>query len=413
MGSGVLNFLMARKRGVMKKNNNVSIVGYSQTPVRKFIDGTFLDLAAQVSIGAIRASGLPKEEIGGLLITPEGFGNFVNAQIFASRLATYLGLETKFLGTFECGGMSAAAAVKIGTTEIMTGRISNCLVVGVELKPRALGDPVFDQTALADRNAGTYGPFESLYGLTGPLPFYAMSQQRWMLDYSIDPEDIVSLPVLMRQNASKNPMAQFREPIGVEDVLNSRMICPPIRLLESCARSEGAAAVILASNDTSRALGGKGINIRGFGEAHDPTHFFPNRGDAARFPCVERSAQEAYERAGISPQDLDVAEIYGAFAGTELMIYEEMGFFKRGTAPKAVREGRTAIDGDFPVNPSGGRLSLGHPPGATPLMELIEVCNQLRGEANGRQVRDAVLGLIQGEHGMVNGSIVLVLERGA
>lgn len=397
----------------MTRNRGVSVVGYAQTPVRKSIEGTFLDLASQVSIEAIRVSGLPKEAIQGLLITHEGFGNFVNAQIFAPRLACLMGLKTKFLGTFECGGMSATMAAKIAATEIMMGRIDTCLVIGVELKPKFLGDPVFDQTALADRSAGTYGPLESLYGLLGPLPFYAMSQQRWMMAHHIDPEDVAYLSVVLRHNASLNPMAQFRDPIRLEEVLNSRVVCPPIRLLECCARSEGAAAVLLVSHDTARELSRKRVVIKGLGEAHDPTHFFPYTGDAGRFPCVERAAQEAYEDAGISPKDLDVAEVYGAFAGTELMIYEEMGFFERGQAPKNVREGKTALDGELPINSSGGRLSLGHPPGATPLMELIEVSAQLREEAEGRQVRDPVLGLVQAEHGMVNGSVVLILEREA
>jgi acetyl-CoA C-acetyltransferase len=397
----------------MKKNKDVCVVGYAQTPVGKSIEGTFVDLATRVSADAIRASGLPKGTIQGLLITHEGFGNFINAQIFAPRLARHLGLETRFLGTFECGGMSAAVAVKIAATEMMMGRLDSCLVVGVELRPRFLGDPAFDLTGVVDQTAGLYGAYEFLYGLTGPLPFYAMSQQRWMLAHNLQPEDIAPLPVLLRQNASKNPMAQFRDPIGVEDVLNSRMVCPPIRLLECCTRSEGAAAVLLARRDIARETGDSRISIKGFGEAHDPTHFFPYRGDAGRFPCVERSAREAYEDAGIDPRDLDVAEIYGAFAGTELMIYEEMGFFERGQAHKAVKDGVTAIDGEFPINPSGGRISLGHPPGATPLLELIEVCAQLRGEAGNRQIRDPVLGLIQGEHGMVNGSVVLVLEREA
>jgi acetyl-CoA acetyltransferase len=102
----------------MRKNKGVSIVGYAQTPIRKSIKGTFLDLATQVSIHAIRTSGIPKEDIQGLLITHEGFGNFVNAQLFAPRLASHIGLETKFLGTYECGGMSSAGAVKIAATEI-------------------------------------------------------------------------------------------------------------------------------------------------------------------------------------------------------------------------------------------------------------------------------------------------------
>ena len=395
----------------MGKKRNVCIVGYAQTPVKKFIKETFLDLAPRVAIEAIHSSGLSKKEIQGLLITQEGFGNFVNAQLFAPRLAGHMRLETKVLGTFECGGMSAAVAVKMAATEIMTGRLDTCLVIGVELKPELLGDPAFDYTSLADRSAGTYGPIESLSNLRGPLPFYAMSQQRWMMDYQIHPRDIAHLPVLLRKNATKNPMAQFRDPIGLEDVLNSRMVCPPIRLFECCPQSEGAAAVVLASHDVAKALGGKRISIRGYGEAHDSTHYFPDRGDGGRFPCVERAAREAYGVAGVSPKDLDVAEVYGAFAGIELMNYEEMGFFKRGQAPVAVQEGKTALDGEFPINPSGGRLSLGHPPGATPLLELIEVCNQLRGEAQERQVGEPVLGLIQAEHGMINGSVVLILER--
>ena len=395
----------------MRRDKGIYIVGFAQTPVRKALEGTFLDLAGQVSIEAIRESGIPREDIEGILITHEGFGNFVNAQLFAPRLAAHLGIETKLLGTYECGGMSSAGAVKIAATEIMTGRMDTCLIIGVELKPMLLDDPAFDQTSMADRHAGTYGPYESLCGVTGPLPFYAMSQQRWMITHRICSEDIAYLPVLLRRNASGNPMAQFRDPINIDDVLDSRMICPPIRLLECCARSEGAAAVILASKDVTRQLGGKRINIRGFGEAHDATNYFPARGDAARFPCVRRAAHEAYEDGGITPKDLDVVEIYGAFAGTEIMTYEEMEFFERGTAAKAVREGKTAIDGELPINPSGGRLSLGHPAGATPLLELIEVCAQLREEAEGRQVNDPQLGLIQAEHGMVNGSVVLILER--
>ena len=395
----------------MGKGQNVYIVGYAQTPVKKFINATFIELASRVSIEAIRSSGLPKNEVQGLLVTQEGFGNFINAQLFAPRLANHLRLETKVLGTFECGGMSAAVAVKMAATEIMTGRLDTCLVIGVELKPELLGDPVFDYTSLVDRSAGTYGPIEALSNVHGPLPFYAMSQQRWMFDHQIHPRDIAHLPVLLRKNAAKNPMAQFRDPIELEDVLNSRMVCPPIRLFECCPQSEGAAAVLLASHDIAKSLGEKSVSIRGYGEAHDATHYFPDRGDGGRFPCVERAAIEAYENAGISPKDLDVAEIYGAFAGTELMVYEEMGFFQRGQAPVAVLEGKTALDGEIPINLSGGRLSLGHPPGATALLELIEVCTQLRGEAQERQVGDPVLGLIQAEHGMINGSVVLILER--
>ena len=109
--------------------------------------------------------------------------------------------------------------------------------------------------------------------------------------------------------------------------------------------------------------------------------------------------------------DVDVAEVYGVFSGTELMILEDLGFFEKGRAARAFREGKTALDGEVAVDSSGGRLSLGHPPSATPMMELVEVVEQLRGEAGERQVKDARVGLVHADHGMLNGSIILILEK--
>jgi acetyl-CoA acetyltransferase len=107
---------------------------------------------------------------------------------------------------------------------------------------------------------------------------------------------------------------------------------------------------------------------------------------------------------------VDVAEVYGVFAATELMLYEDLGFFDKGKAADAVRDGETRLDGKIPMNPSGGRLSLGHPPGATPMYEFVEIVRQLRGEAGERQVKSPGVGLIQAEHGMLNGAVVMLLE---
>ncbi len=130
--------------------------------------------------------------------------------------------------------------------------------------------------------------------------------------------------------------------------------------------------------------------MAGIAEAHDPTSFVPYRGEISRFPCVGRAARAALERGGYRIADIDVAEVYGAFAGMEPMMYEELGFFAPGEAPAAIREGRTTHGGDVLLNPSGGRLSLGHPAYATPLLEFTEVVRQLQGrggreaEAGGR-----------------------------
>lgn len=256
-----------------------------------------------------------------------------------------------------------------------------------------------------------YGSYDSRFGVLSPLQYYAMCQQRWMLETGVTPEQVASLPVALRDNASKNPRAFYREPITVEEVLASPMLSPPIHRLESCPMSAGGAAVVLASEERARRVWDAVPVLTGYGEAHDDSHFMPSIGDMSHFPCVRRSATEAFAAAAVGPTDIDVAEVYGAFAGAELMCYEELGFFGRGEAPAVVESGRTRIAGDVPINTSGGRLSFGHPAFATALLEIFEVVTQLRGEAGERQVPDAGRGLVHAEHGMVNGSVVMIMEK--
>jgi acetyl-CoA C-acetyltransferase len=137
------------------------------------------------------------------------------------------------------------------------------------------------------------------------------------------------------------------------------------------------------------------------------------RGSLSEFPAIVNSSKKALQQAGRKIEDIDVAEIYGAFAGSELITYEDLGFFKKGEAGKAVWKGQTKIGGQIPINPSGGRLSLGHPPFVTPILEIIELVCQLRGEAGERQVKGAKIGLAQAEHGVLDGSAVAILEAPA
>jgi len=152
-----------------------------------------------------------------------------------------------------------------------------------------------------------------------------------------------------------NEKAQMREPITVEDVLRSRVICPPLRLLDCCPTSEGGGAVILADEKTAKDVGGEACYITGIGEAHDPTSFFPVYHSVTEIPSARMAAHEAFKQAGVNVKDVDVAEVYGPFSGTELMVYEELGFFERGEAGKAV-EGMYR-PGHKPRSPSLGKVS--------------------------------------------------------
>ncbi len=243
-----------------------------------------------------------------------------------------------------------------------------------------------------------------------PIPLYAMSTQRYMHEYGVSAEAIAEVPVILRENASKNPDALYRTPITRDEVLASPMMSPPIHLLECSAFCYGAVAAVLASPEAARETKKSPVWITGIGEAHHPSHFIPQRASITTFESAVKASKACFAEAGRSHADVDVAEVYGVFAATELMIYEDLGFFEKGKAADAVRDGKTRLDGEIPMNPTGGRLSLGHPAGATPLYELAEVVRQLRGEAGERQVRNANVGLIQSEHGMLNGAMVMLLE---
>ncbi|MEW5947434.1 MAG: thiolase family protein [bacterium] len=388
-----------------------AIVGYAMTEVGDFQHSTPLELAARVFRESIAHAGVEKKDVEGLIITPEGFG-CPNAMIWGPRLCEYFGLPVKSLTQMECGGASSAICLKYAAAEIALRNLDIAVVLAVDVRAATPTDQRNFLSSLIWGQMGLYGPYLAPYGAFTPIHMYAMGVQRYMFEYGVTAREIAHLPVVLREYASKNEFAQFRTPITVDDVLNSRMVSPPIHQLECCPLSDGAAAIVLASVETARKISPKPVWITAFGEYHDSSHFVYGARALSTFPGVEIAAKQACEKAGVTPKDVDLAEIYGVFAGTELITYEDFGFFPRGHAAAAVVEGRTRAGGDVPINVSGGRLSFGHPATATPLMEAIELCAQLRGEAGERQLPDPVVGAFQGEHGMVNGAVVAILEKG-
>ncbi len=388
-----------------------AILGVGMSTIGKHSGRSALDLAVEVGLKALEDAGVEKDEVRGLFVTPEGFA-IPNAHMFAARLNEVFGFNgLTSLAKIECGGVSSALALRCAAEDIVLGRNEVGLVLATDF---SFGETAEDVSTFLRQavqiQGGLYGPYDAPYGLGTTVPYYAMATQRYMYEYKVAPEDIAGLPVLLRKNAAKNPIAQFREEITVDDVLSSAIVCPPIHFLECCPMSDGAAALVLVSPRRAKKAKRPPVWITAIGEYHDSSHFIPKEGPMTSFPCVTKSAQAALRQAKIKTKDIDVAEVYGAFAATELMTYEDLGFFKKGQAPKAVKEGATAIGGKIPINPSGGRLSLGHPAAATPLLEAGEIVRQLRGEAGERQVKGARKALVQAEHGLLNGSMVFILE---
>jgi acetyl-CoA C-acetyltransferase len=387
-----------------------AIVSWGSTAIGRHPGRTPAELGFEALDRALERIALHATELQGLFLVPHGYAR-AQAPLRPQRVAEELGLSTRALVEVECGGASSLLALKAACQDVATGQIEVAAVIGAQVE-RRLYEEGMDEGDL-DRVyllSSMLGSFVAPYGVLTAVPCYALSAQRYMHEHGVPPEQIAELPVRLRRHATLNPRAELREPITVENVLASRIVSPPIHKLEAPPWSDGAAAVIVASEGWARRRGLDSVALTGWGEAHDSSNFVAFGPGLTSFPWVRESTNTALARAGRRLDELDVAEVYGAFAASELMTYEAMGLFDGGAAPAAVARGETAIGGRIPINTSGGRLSLGHPPQATPLLELQEVCEQLTQGAGDRQVESAAVGLVQAEHGVMNGSAVAVLE---
>jgi acetyl-CoA acetyltransferase len=222
-------------------------------------------------------------------------------------------------------------------------------------------------------------------------------------------EDFSLVSVKNRKNGALNPNAQFQKSVTLEEVMNSRIIAWPLRLLHCCPITDGAAAVILCSKDKLKSRN-KVVTVAAsvltsgvYGGAAMPSVKFPPEVDT-----LELSAKQAYEISGYGPEDMDVVQAYDTMAAAELWDIEKMGFCKKGEAPALLREGAFDIGGTLPVNTDGGLMSRAHPLGATALAQIIEIVLQLQGHAGPRQVQGAKIGLAHSKGAGPNNSITIL-----
>jgi acetyl-CoA C-acetyltransferase len=387
-----------------------AIIGAAALPVRRSLEKSIRDSATEVALDALADAGLGGREVDGLFVSPPGLSG-PPGFMWSCALAHHLGLSTRAQALVECGGTTAALALKMAADAVRLGRCRVALVVAVDQRSTdAQADLEFFLKNAVVGLVGLYGPYDAVYGLGAPIPYYAMSAQRYMYEYGASVSDFAELAVTLRTHAKDNPRAEHRKPITTDDVLASRIVCPPLKLLDCSSFSSGAAAVVVVSEEVAKGCSKRAVYVTGFGEHHEPAHFAPLRSPITSFGSASQAARAAYAESGRGPADVDVAEVYGVFSATELMLYEDLGFFDKGQAPRALRDGKTSGEGRTFFNPSGGRLSLGHPAGVTPLLAAVELAEQIRGEAKGRKVDKVDIGLLHAEHGMINGSVVAILE---
>ncbi|MBA4864900.1 acetyl-CoA acetyltransferase [Streptomyces sp. PSKA54] len=382
----------------------VAVVGIALSDCGRVDEATPYALHAQAARRALADSGLDREVVDGF--ASAGLGTLAPAEV-----AEYLGLRPSWVDSTAVGG---------STWEVMAAHAADAIAAG-HANAVLL---VYGSTARADIKAGRRTSNLS-FGARGPLQFevpyghtliskYAMAARRHMHEYGTTLEQLASVAVQARANAAHNPDAMFRDPITVDDVLSGPVIADPFTKLHCCIRSDGGAAVLLAAEEYVRDCRTAPVWVLGTGEhvSHTTMSEWP---DFTVSPAAV-SGRLAFERAGVRPDEIDVAEIYDAFTYMTLVTLEDLGFCAKGEGGSFVEKGRLTLTGDLPVNTDGGGLSAQHP-GMRGLFLLVEAVRQLRGDADERQVRRPggrlpELAVASGTGGWFCSSGTVVLGRG-
>ncbi|WP_128375091.1 thiolase C-terminal domain-containing protein [Streptomyces cavernae] len=387
-------------------NRKVAVVGVALSDCGRVDDATPYALHAQAARRALADAGLGREAV-------DGFASAGLGTLAPIEVAEYLGLRPTWVDSTSVGGSTWEVMAAHAADAIAAGRANAVLLA-------------YGSTARADLRAGRRTANLS-FGARGPLQFevpyghtliakYAMAARRHMHQYGTTLEQLASVAVQARANAAANPEAMFRTPITVDEVLSGPVIADPFTKLHCCIRSDGGAAVLLAAEDLVRDCRTRPVWVLGTGE-HVSHTTMSEWTDFTVSPAAE-SGRLAFGRAGVRPEEIDLAEIYDAFTYMTLVTLEDLGFCEKGEGGAFVElaKGRLTLTGELPVNTDGGGLSAQHP-GMRGLFLLVEAVRQLRGEAGDRQVRRAggrlpQLAVASGTGGWFCSSGTVVLGRG-
>ena len=380
----------------------VAVVGVGVTRFGKH-EKTCAELFAEAALDAFQDSGLGPRDVQGLYV-----GNVVGEagerQLhMGPQMASALGIPAVPATRFETACASSHAAFRHALHEIAAGYADVLLVGGAE---RVL-------TMSTERSTEVFAyasdaVFEQPAGLTFPGVF-ALIARAHMEKYGTTEEQMAQVAVKNHRHGVLNEKAQFRKAITVEQVMKSARVADPLKLYDCCPFSDGAAAVLLASETVARRTR-RPIWVLGSAQGGDAMCLHDKQ-DLSRALATERAAQGAYRQARLSPADVDVVELHDCFTIAEILATEGLGLCEAGTGGRAAEKGETSLGGRIPVNPSGGLKAKGHPIGATGAAQIAEVATQLRGEAGPRQVEGARVGLTHTLGG--NTATVLVSLFGA
>lgn len=377
----------------------VAVIGCGMTQFGELWSTSLRDMFVQAALEAIDDAKI--DHVDALYVGAMTPGLFVGQEHIGALMADYLGMSPVPALRVESACCSGGMALRMGLFDIASGNSDLVLVGGVE-KMTDGADVTYALASAADHD------YEVYHGVTFP-GLYAMIARAHMHAYGTTREQLAAVSVKNHHNGSLNPKAQFRSKVTIDKVINATMVADPLTILDSSPVSDGAACAVLASMDVAKKMNVPMVKVIGTGAATD-TLALDKRKDITVLNAVKQSAQAAYTMAGVKPTDISLAEVHDCFTIAEICIIEELGFVEKGKGGLFTEEGHTALEGRIPVNPSGGLKSKGHPVGATGIAQVVEVVEQLRGNADKRQVKNAKIGLTQNMGGSGASSVVHIFQ---
>ena len=388
----------------MTKQRRVAIIGIGITRFGEHWEKGLRDLALEAGVKAVEDAGLHGEQIDGGYVGNMAGGNFAGQEHIGSLLADYMGLDPIPVTRVEGACASGGIALRQGYIAVASG-IHDIVVVGGVEKMTDLS------TADVTEILGGAGDqeWELFMGATFPS-LYAMMMRKYMMEYGAKEEQFAAVAVKNHKHGSMNPYAQYQNEITLETVMNSKVVASPIKVFDASPVTDGAATLILAPLDVAPSYTKKPIEIVASAQASD-TIGLAERLSITSIEATKIASRNAYKEAGITPKDVQLAEVHDCFTVAEVLATEDLGFFEPGKGAKAAEDGRTTFGGDIVINSSGGLKAAGHPVGATGVKQAVEIAMQFRGEVGKRQVKDLEYGLSHNVGGSGGTAVVHIYKR--
>ena len=364
----------------------VCVLGAGSTKYGK-LDDSISDITLQASVGAIESAGIESKDIKAGYIS-NVFGVADKQVHLGPVVMSNLGISERPSLSIESACGSGSVSFREAYANVAAGFYDVALVTGVE-----------KVTHTGTEWTTTYFSYcsdffyEGQAGASFPGLFASMARA-YIHEFNATEEDFAQVAVKNHDNGLLNPKAHLRKKITVDDVMSSAVVASPLKLYDCCPFSDGASAVILCSEKFAKDHGADYIEVLGSGRGGSPAAL-QGREHLTTIPSTRIAAEAAFKMAGITPKDVDFAEVHDCFTIAEVVDSEDLGFFEKGKGVEAIREGKTKLNGEISINPSGGLKSKGHPIGATGVGQVVEVFDQLTGKAGERTVKNAKIGLTQ------------------